>query len=690
MNRIDFHIHTVGTASDSSGFEFDVDVLKDYVERAHLAAVAITNHNGFYRDNYEQVSQALNIAVFPCAEINVTKLSGFGHVIIVADPADIVDFASGMVTLANECPGKDDHVSWDRVVELFPKISDWLIIPHYKKSKKLDSATLSRIQSTTGYDALEVTNAKKWLVERDGADAPLVVFSDCRPGLRMPDEDPDDNIRRYAYGYTYLQCSEMSFSSVKAAFANANNVEIFPTDRDFEILPEALPASRRMNVILGERSSGKTFTLKRILDAYKPEDRLYIEQFEITNKAKKDVFDKSVAEEDRVYFDNYFKALQDAINHYTQFDRGACEDAVRAYCTALIKYAAAPTDRYSERPIYNADGFAYEESDAVEASDVKLRKAARSLAGGGKRPDLVKEYVDPDTLMALDGRLRELMKQAHTARWQKEQCDAAVAAIKKELSKKSARKPLPQVDQLREYFKYCYREKRLAKALDALAVPLDLKSDEEYKYLKKRTRQMFSNATEARKDCGLTLPSGTNVAGLFGAKATATKRLAIIRGFDAAVQARACRLLFNIKSRIVLNDGSNAALSGGQRAEYLLLHRIAGAAGKDVVLIDEPESSFDNPFLNHDVITLLNDVAEHATVFLVTHNNTLGVSLLPDCIIYTEKTDSGEYRVYSGELSATNLTDAYGNDCDRKKVLLDTMEAGRDAYLERRIHYGLA
>ena len=690
MNRIDFHIHTVGTASDSSGFEFDVDVLKDYVERAHLAAVAITNHNGFYRDNYEQVSQALNIAVFPGAEINVTMLSGFGHVLIVADPADIDDFASGMVTLANECPEKDDHVSWDRLVELFPKISDWLIIPHYKKSKKLDSATLSRIQSTTGYDALEVTNAKKWLVERDGADAPLVVFSDCRPGLRMPDEDPDDNILRYAYGYTYLQCSEMSFSSVKAAFANANNVEIFPTDRDFEILPEALPASKRMNVILGERSSGKTFTLKRILDAYEPEDRLYIEQFEITNKAKKDVFDKSVAEEDRVYFDNYFKALQDAINHYTQFDRGTCEDAVRAYCTALIKYAAAPTDRYSERPIYNADGFAYEESDAVEASDVKLRKAARSLAGGGKRPDLVKEYVDPDTLMALDGRLRELMKQARTARWQKEQCDAAVAAIKKELSKKSARKPLPQVDQLREYFKYCYREKRLAKALDALAVPLDLKSDEEYKYLKKRTRQMFSNATEARKECGLTLPSGTNVAGLFGAKATATKRLAIIRGFDAAVQARACRLLFNIKSRIVLNDGSNAALSGEQRAEYLLLHRIAGATGKDVVLIDEPESSFDNPFLNHDVITLLNDVAEHATVFLVTHNNTLGVSLLPDCIIYTEKTDSGEYRVYSGELSATNLTDAYGNDCDRKKVLLDTMEAGRDAYLERRTHYGLA
>ena len=692
MNRIDFHIHTVETTSDSSGFKFDVAVLKDYVKRARLAAIAITNHNGFYRDDYDQISKTLGIAVFPGAEINVAKPSGFGHVIVVADPADIDDFASGMATLANECPSKNDHVSWDRVVKLFPKINNWLIIPHYKKSSKnLDSATLSRIKSTTGYDALEVTNAKKWLVERDGADAPLVVFSDCRPGLRMPDEDPDDTIRRYAYGYTYLQCSEMSFSSVKAAFANANNIAIFPTDRDFEILPEALPASRRMNVILGERSSGKTFTLKRILDAYEPEDRLYIEQFEITNKAKKDVFDKDVAEEDRVFFDNYFKVLQDAINRYTQFDQGACEDAVRTYCTALTQYAAAPTDRYSERPIYNADRFAYEESDAIETSDVKLRKAAQELAGGGKRPDVVKEYVDPNVLMALDGRLRELMRQARVTRWQKERCDAAVAAIKKELSKKSARKPLPQVDQLREYFKYCYREKRLAKVLDALAMPLDLKSDEvEYKYLKKRTRQMYSNAKEARNGCGLKLPTGTDVAGLFGNGATAVKRLAVIRSFDVTVQAQACRLLFSIESRIVLNDGTNAALSGGQRAEYLLLHRIAGAAGKDIVLIDEPESSFDNPFLNHDVIALLNDIAEHATVFLVTHNNTLGVSLLPDCIIYTEKTESGEYRVYSGELSATKLTDAYGNDCDRKEAMLETMEAGRTAYLERRIHYGLA
>ena len=128
----------------------------------------------------------------------------------------------------------------------------------------------SHIQSTTGYDALEVANAKKWLVERDGADAPLVVFSDCRPGLRMPDEDPDDNIRRYAYGYTYLQCNEMSFSSIKAALQTQTTLRFSQQTETLRYFQKHCPQSRRMNVILGERSSGKTLRLSGFLTPMSP------------------------------------------------------------------------------------------------------------------------------------------------------------------------------------------------------------------------------------------------------------------------------------------------------------------------------------------------------------------------------------------------------------------------------------
>ncbi|MGQ1786903.1 MULTISPECIES: hypothetical protein [unclassified Saccharicrinis] len=46
MKKIDLHIHTVSTISDSY-FEFDILKLKEYVQKLSLDCIAITNHNVF-------------------------------------------------------------------------------------------------------------------------------------------------------------------------------------------------------------------------------------------------------------------------------------------------------------------------------------------------------------------------------------------------------------------------------------------------------------------------------------------------------------------------------------------------------------------------------------------------------------------------------------------------------------------
>ena len=86
---IDLHIHTVTTPSDSKNFEFDMDVLSQYAIEANLDAIAITNHNVFDRQGYEEVCSALSIPVFPGIEINVTKPGSFGHVLLIAGPSDL-------------------------------------------------------------------------------------------------------------------------------------------------------------------------------------------------------------------------------------------------------------------------------------------------------------------------------------------------------------------------------------------------------------------------------------------------------------------------------------------------------------------------------------------------------------------------------------------------------------------------
>ena len=699
MKKIDLHIHTVQTPSDPNGFTFDLEVLKDYIISSKLDAIAITNHNAFYKDDWETISEAVEVPVFPGAELNITTTAGFGHVLLIANQNDIEDFVSGMKVFANECPGEKDSVEWEKVIKIFPKLKNWLVIPHYNKKKRVDTPTLKKIEELTGCDALEVSNAKKWIGESGSQSIfpnakSIVTFSDCRPGLRMSDDNPPDDTMRYAYGFTYIQCDEMTVPAIKLALATPRNVSVFADNREFEILPESLPVSKRMNVLLGERSSGKTYTLKRIRDAFDDSDVLYIEQFEITNEAKEDRFNEAVAAEDANFFIAYFKRLQSAMNDYFDIDVMSLKSDVRSYCTAVVTYANSPSDEYSSRPIYQAREYDLSQSEAESKEDAELRRASLVLSNNTLRRSVIEEYLDISKLQALSEQLRALMYASHVDRWQRKKCDEMVAVIKQELSKQSSRKPLPSTASLKDYFKYCYRQYRLSQVLDMLSKSKELESEEEYKYLRKRTRRMCTGVNDAKsaykKINRASVPRDIAVSSLFRTDITSEERLQALREFNPDIRRDSCSLLFLIESRIVLNNSSNASLSGGQRAEYLLIHKIANSVGKDVILIDEPESSFDNPFLNSEVTRLLNDIAERSTVFLVTHNNTLGVSLKPDCVIYTEKDSENKYHIYSGSLTAHNLTDIYGNQCDRADILLSTMEAGKEAYLDRRSYYGIA
>ena len=81
MRKIDFHIHTIKTVSDSD-FEFCKERLRDYVSLMHLDAIAITNHNVFDRKQFEEISEFLDgVVVFPGIEINIG--ANAGHIIVI-------------------------------------------------------------------------------------------------------------------------------------------------------------------------------------------------------------------------------------------------------------------------------------------------------------------------------------------------------------------------------------------------------------------------------------------------------------------------------------------------------------------------------------------------------------------------------------------------------------------------------
>ena len=127
-----------------------------------------------------------------------------------------------------------------------------------------------------------------------------------------------------------------------------------------------------------------------------------------------------------------------------------------------------------------------------------------------------------------------------------------------------------------------------------------------------------------------------------------------------------------------------------ERSEFRLLQEIKDAQNYDYLLIDEPESSFDNLFLRGEVNQMLREISKTMPVVIVTHNSSVGASIIADYIVYTSKEVVGDkivYRRYSGHPSDKELCSIDGKKINNFQVTMNSLEAGEVAYMERRGAY---
>ena len=75
------------------------------------------------------------------------------------------------------------------------------------------------------------------------------------------------------------------------------------------------------------------------------------------------------------------------------------------------------------------------------------------------------------------------------------------------------------------------------------------------------------------------------------------------------------RALAFLDREISLPNEIDDSVSAGQKAEYLFLRKNENAETFDAVLIDEPESSFDNPFLFEEIRDHVKRISNDVTVF---------------------------------------------------------------------------
>lgn len=83
-------------------------------------------------------------------------------------------------------------------------------------------------------------------------------------------------------------------------------------------------------------------------------------------------------------------------------------------------------------------------------------------------------------------------------------------------------------------------------------------------------------------------------------------------------------------------------------------------------------------------------MAENMPVIISTHNNTIGGSIKPDYILYTEKqiiANEPHFNIYSGYPTAQFLKDVKGDTIENYQITMNSLEAGEQAYSERKDIY---
>jgi ABC-type glutathione transport system ATPase component len=239
-------------------------------------------------------------------------------------------------------------------------------------------------------------------------------------------------------------------------------------------------------------------------------------------------------------------------------------------------------------------------------------------------------------------------------------------SIKTELQRRTAATPIPEID----FYEIISNRARI-RVFEKIALGI------------KEEREIYSQSIQAYRVVAKVKP----FTGAGELKAISGRQLGFLKAYQEynKLQATEYYKFFAQIEYMILNR-YGFEVSGGERSEFRLLQEISDALQYDLLLIDEPESSFDNVFLNTEVNILIKDISQKMPVVLVTHNSTVGASIIPDYLLFTKREFEGEevnYKVFFGHPSDKTLKNLKGEEQSNYTVILDCLEAGNVAYGDR-------
>lgn len=675
MKKVDLHIHTISTVKDYP-FNFEMDSLVKYVQSQKIDVIAITNHNVFDRKQYEQICSHLpSTLVLPGIEIDIDG----GHALFLSDkePQALYAFEAICKQIAPLVNSQDDTIPFEQIETIFKDFSDYLVIPHYDKEPKLPSDTI--VKFGANIFAGEVCSVKKFVTALKNRNSLVpVLFSDFR-------------VETLPYGavypnrQTYIDINDVTVNNLKLCLRDKAKVGLAPTDGHdlFQWSSSGLCLSTGLNIILGKRSSGKTYTLNRI-DKHFGGKALYIRQFSLLNTKDPNSIEQ-FEQEDKIKQERiaseYLKPFKEIIEDICQVPTMNSDMyMLEQYMKSLVKYANEQhlNDVYSKTQMFNTPTFQSFELDELK----NLIDSTERLITSKTYEKIIEDCLDKNALKILFCRLVEKYRQLYLDNLLIDDVNVALVDIKRNLQMKSSATRIPDID-----LYAVLRNNRKRQRFNEVAHNL-----QKQRIINQRSVSYFTVSTSTRPYFNATdMKQGMQVSlvEVFNSYSNPYAFLQKLKG--TAIESTDYYKYF-VKVEYKILNSLGAEVSGGERTEFNFLSKVKDAMTHDILIIDEPESSFDNIFLKEEVNTLIKEMSQTMPVIVSTHNSTIGGSIKPDYILYTEKSVVDGYvvyKVYEGRPDSKLLKTPSGDSINNYIITMNSLEAGEAAYNNRKQGYDL-
>lgn len=711
--KIDIHSHTKKCKSgDARTREISPESFCDAILSTEVRIVAITNHNVFALDQYTEIENGLSeeAQVWPGIELDILDGGSRGHLLVIVSPKFARKFSGAVEELTKDSSPDSFTSTIDEVLEKFDFFKP-VYVAHYKQKKpNLPDDVLEKLVAGTKNPSCvikEVTNSISAGIYIShghasiyGSDvhdwAKYEEFSRELPDLRLP-------VDSFDHFCLLLEKDPTTINTILDR-KTSEDLVLLPFDDGSNLKVRAF---NDINVVFGPKGTGKSCILRAIAKHYS-ENGTDARVYEPASDRLDEIFDRK-GRDLTIDLNDY------GINYCTSEikDLRAASEVSITNLSKFEAYFAAKSTNRNARKILLKDIELEEESGAKrEFIDVNKAKGttAEFLEFLSENPSVKKELSEEEHKQ-VTRILSEMFERLSKREWVsfsgwKEICflNSAIEAFRREVERKTGSPAKPATTGFRDYarnrIKIEVNADEIVKSVDTkipmLKEPvgsLGLHKGE----LKFRTEFEFQtgNVTDSALSSLSAAKKGTQKKFIKSIRkilkhAYADDLFQHISELNEIEDVEDIKTVYELLlfKRYFALDGARYSPSSGE-ASMVMLQKELGT-DKDVYILDEPERSLGNEYINDVIVPLIKERARLGKkVFIATHDANIAVRTLPYSSIYRCHGQQG-YCTYIGNPFSNNLVnpDDMDDQLDWKKVSMRSLEGGEEAFGERGKIYG--